>query len=417
MIESVLSVPIQGAFFYDDQAAIRAGRQNDGPVYLGEPLTRGFNAVRMPAHALSVGLRLADGHVAWGDMMCVQYAAAAGREPVLDIDMTRAQLAGEIGERLRALPLESLREELDRVFAPLADGSRVSLAAEFGISQAVLQAFSHVRRCTMAEVLARAYALPLVARAVPIYAQSGDDRRANAQKMIMKRTPILPHGLINSPTKFGREGAAFLDYAGWVADAVHREKDASYVPTLHFDLYGNAGLAFGGDPARIAKFISSVEERVAPLALNIESPADYGGVAAQIDGFAAIKRELQTIGSKARIVADEWCDSLEDIKRYAQAGAVDIVQIKCPDVGSVTRSLEAILLCKAHGVGAHMGGSCAETDLSARACVHVAVAGQADMQLAKPGMGVDEALSIVGNEQQRLLAQLSSRNPEAVAAS
>lgn len=415
MIESILCVPIQGAFFYDDQAAIRAGRQNDGPIYLGKPLTRGFSAVRMPAHALSIGLRLVDGHVAWGDMMSVQYAAAAGREPVLDIELTRTQLAGEVGERLRALPLKSLREELDRVFAPLADGSRVSLAAEYGISQAVLQAFGHMQRCTMAEVLTRAYGLPLVAKAVPIYAQSGDDRRANAQKMIMKRVPILPHGLINSPAKFGQDGVDFLDYAGWVADAVRREGDATYAPTLHFDLYGNAGLAFGGDPARIAKFISTVEHRVAPLALNIESPADYGGVAAQIDGFAAIKRELKSIGSAARIVADEWCDSLDDIGRYAQAGAVDIVQIKCPDVGSVTRSLEAILLCKAHGVGAHMGGSCAETDLSARVCVHVAVAGQADMQLAKPGMGVDEALSIVGNAQQRLLAELSTKKLEAAA--
>ncbi|QHI98744.1 methylaspartate ammonia-lyase [Xylophilus rhododendri] len=416
MIDSVLSVPIQGAFFYDDQAAIRAGRMSDGPLYLGEPLTRGFRSVRMPAHALSVGLKLTDGHVVWGDMMCVQYAAAAGREPLLDIALTRSQLEGEVGERLRQLPLQSLRAELDMLFAPLADGSRISLAAEFGLSQAVLQAFAYSMRCTMAEVLTQAYALPLVARRVPIYAQSGDDRRANARKMIMKRTEILPHGLINSPAKFGKDGAEFLEYAGWVADAVLGEKDPGYLPTLHFDLYGNAGASFDGDPARIAAFIAKVEKRVAPMPLNIESPADYGSVDAQIGGFAAIKRELKSIGSQARIVADEWCDSLDDIKRYAEASAVDIVQIKCPDVGSVTRSLEAILLCKEHGVGAHMGGSCSETDLSARVCVHVAVAGQADMQLAKPGMGVDEALSIVGNEQQKLLAELSLKSPATVSA-
>ncbi|MNP84581.1 Methylaspartate ammonia-lyase [compost metagenome] len=56
-----------------------------------------------------------------------------------------------------------------------------------------------------------------------------------------------------------------------------------------------------------------------------------------------------------------------------------------------------------------MGGSCAETDLSARVSVHVAVAVQADMQLAKPGMGVDEAITIVSNEQSRLLAELATR--------
>jgi methylaspartate ammonia-lyase len=408
MIESVLSVPIQGSFFYDDQVAIRAGRENDGCVYLGDPLTPGFRAVRMPAHALSVGLRLADGTVVWGDMMCVQYAAAAGREPILDVARTRDQLAGEVGARLRALRLEDLRGELEEVFAPLADGTRLPLAAQYGISQAVLQAFAYRRHCTMAEVLADAYDLPLVARAVPIYAQSGDDRRVNAQKMIMKRTPVLPHGLINSPAKFGSRGDVFFEYAGWVADQVMGQNDPSYQPILHFDLYGNAGLAFDRDPARIARFIAEVEERVGPLTLHIESPADFGSVEAQITGFAAIRRELQALGSRAKIVADEWCDTFDDIRRYAEAGAADIVQIKTPDVGSVTRSLEAIQLCKRHGIGALIGGSCTETEISARVCVHVAVAGQADLQLAKPGMGVDEALCIVGNEQARLLAMLEA---------
>ncbi|TJV20320.1 MAG: methylaspartate ammonia-lyase, partial [Mesorhizobium sp.] len=45
----------------------------------------------------------------------------------------------------------------------------------------------------------------------------------------------------------------------------------------------------------------------------------------------------------------------------------------------------------------------------AQASVHVSVATQADMMLAKPGMGVDEAFSIVGNEQDRLLAILNRR--------
>jgi methylaspartate ammonia-lyase len=48
--------------------------------------------------------------------------------------------------------------------------------------------------------------------------------------------------------------------------------------------------------------------------------------------------------------------------------------------------------------------------------VHVAVATQADMMLAKPGMGVDEAISIVGNEQSRLLALLQ-RNAAAATVS
>jgi len=41
--------------------------------------------------------------------------------------------------------------------------------------------------------------------------------------------------------------------------------------------------------------------------------------------------------------------------------------------------------------------------------VHVAVATQVELMLAKPGMGVDEAYSLIVNEQSRLMAVLRRR--------
>jgi methylaspartate ammonia-lyase len=157
---------------------------------------------------------------------------------------------------------------------------------------------------------------------------------------------------------------------------------------------------------RIADFMMTLEQDADGLALNIECPADFGSLSAQIDGYANLVAALARKGSRARVVADERCNTLSDIADFAKAGAGHILQIKAPDVGGLDDIIEAILICRRHGVRAYLGGSCAETDLSAKACVHVAVAAQADMMLAKPGMGVDEALTIVGNEQSRLLAQL-----------
>jgi methylaspartate ammonia-lyase len=68
-VSDVLLVPAQGAFFYDDQLAIREGAASDGFTYQGKPRTPGFTAIRMPAEALSVGLKLSDGAIVWGDMM------------------------------------------------------------------------------------------------------------------------------------------------------------------------------------------------------------------------------------------------------------------------------------------------------------------------------------------------------------
>ena len=79
-----------------------------------------------------------------------------------------------------------------------------------------------------------------------------------------------------------------------------------------------------------------------------------------------------------------------------------MAQIKTPDLGGINNSIEAILYCKAHGMGAYLGGTCNETNRSAEVCAHIAMATQPDQMLAKPGMGVDEGYMIVYNEMSRI---------------
>src|SRR6185437_87858 len=83
-VRDVIFAHSNGASFYEDQLAIRQGLEVDGFHYLGEPVTPGFKSIQMPASAVSIGLVLANGEIAWGDMMGVQYAAAAGRDPLFD---------------------------------------------------------------------------------------------------------------------------------------------------------------------------------------------------------------------------------------------------------------------------------------------------------------------------------------------
>jgi methylaspartate ammonia-lyase len=107
-----------------------------------------------------------------------------------------------------------------------------------------------------------------------------------------------------------------------------------------------------------------------------------------------------------QLVADEWANTLEDIRAFVEAAAADMIQIKLPDLGGLHNAVEAVLACRSAGVGAFVGGSYAETDLAARASVHVALATQADLLMAKPGLGVDESISLVQNEMARTLVQI-----------
>ncbi|MER8996026.1 methylaspartate ammonia-lyase [Mesorhizobium sp. M0678] len=412
-IKDILLAPGNGAFFYDDQDAIRSGAIQDGFIYVGAPKTPGFTVVRVPASSLSVGLVLADDKVVWGDMMSVQYSGAGGRDPLFDIKEISDLTSQVVVPRLLDVDASLYLDACAKVFEPFQH-ERLPLALEYGVSQALLRAAAHLRRMTMAEIICSEFDLPLPTHSVPIYCQSGDAREINVDKMILKAVDVLPHGLINSRQKFGTDGQTFMEFVRWVSMRTRELGHPGYQPVLHFDVYGWIGQEIGLAPQSIADFICKVAESVPGFTLNIEFPADFGSTQAQIENYAEIVSILDARGSNARIVVDERCNTLGDIRLFAEAKAAHLVQIKTPDVGSIADTARAVLICKANKVGAYVGGSCTETDLSAQASVHVSVATQADMMLAKPGMGVDEGFSIVGNEQNRLLAILNRRATENV---
>jgi methylaspartate ammonia-lyase len=224
--------------------------------------------------------------------------------------------------------------------------------------------------------------------------------------MILKRVDVLPHGLVNNLEKLGVDGGTFLAYVAWVARRVGQLGGPGYEPVLHFDLYGVAGEVFADDDA-IAGYLARAAEAARPYRLRIETPVIAASRAGQIERLRGIREALRRGGAPVELVADEWCNTLEDIREFVAAGACDMVQVKMPDLGSVANSIEAVLECRRAGTKAYLGGSSAETEQSARVSVHVAVATRADVQLAKPGMGVDEGLMLVANEQARLLARLT----------
>ena len=80
-----------------------------------------------------------------------------------------------------------------------------------------------------------------------------------------------------------------------------------------------------------------------------------------------------------------------------------------PDLGGVNNTIEALLLIHQSGLGGYCGGTCNETDRSAQVSAHIAMACGAIQILAKPGMGVDEGMMIVGNEMARTAALVEYR--------
>jgi methylaspartate ammonia-lyase len=291
------------------------------------------------------------------------------------------------------------------------EGRRLHTAVRYGLSQALLMARALERRRLMAEVVAEEYGQASPDARVPIFGQSGDNRYENVDKMILKDVDVLPHGLINHiDEKLGRKGEKLREYIEWLVRRVAALRSREdYLPHLHIDVYGTIGAALGLNPGVIADYLAGLEASAGGHALYIEGPVDVEEKGRQIEALKAITEALRAKGSRVKIVADEWCNTLEDIRDFTDAKACHMVQIKTPDLGGIQNTADSVLYCKERGMEAYQGGTCNETDVSARACVHAAVAMRADLTLAKPGMGFDEGFTIVNNEMERILAVAKAR--------
>ena len=395
-------------FYFDDQRAIKQGAGHDGMFYVGTPVTEGFRSVRQAGESISVMLILEDGQIAYGDCAAVQYSGAGGRDPLFLAEdfipvidkFIKPQLVGKEANDFRGLC--AMMESIE------VGGKRLHTAIRYGLSQAILDAVAKATGRMMCEVVADEYGCTVSETPIDIFTQSGDDRYVNADKMIIKGAQVLPHALINHvEEKLGKNGEKLAEYIAWLRDRILENRTSEdYLPVFHMDVYGTIGAAFGNNNyAAMADYIEKLGQIAKPFHLRIEGPMDCDcDRETQVVALAGLTAELDTRGCDVELVADEWCNSLEDIKEFADRKAGHMVQIKTPDLGGINNTIEAVLYCKEKGIGAYQGGTCNETDRSAQVCVHCAMATQPVQILAKPGMGVDEGYMIVYNEMNRIIA-------------
>jgi methylaspartate ammonia-lyase len=341
----------------------------------------------------------------------VQYSGVGGRDSVFEAAAAIATIERHVSPLLIGLELVDFRSTATLVDTLAEDGRPLHTAIRYGVTQALLDAVARSRGLTMAEVIRDEYNTGVTLMPVPMFVQSGDDRHNNVDKMVLKQADVLPHGLINHvETKLGRNGALFAGYVAWVRDRILALRiRPDYEPALHFDVYGTIGDAFNNDVEQTADYLTTLGNLAQPFRLSIEHVIDAGSRDAQITTSAALRAALRARGSDVQIAVDEWCNTLADIELFVHARSADIIHVKTPDLGGVNNTIEALLLVARNGLAAYCGGTANETDRSAQVSAHIAMACGAVQVLAKPGLGVDEGMMIVGNEMARVAALVQAR--------
>lgn len=391
--------------FHIDAAAVRAGAVPDGFDWRGAALTPGFSRIVEPAESLSVLLVLEDGLVGFGDCVDVAYAGSGGREPPFLPDRVLPRLGATLRERFIGAEIAAWRALATGFDAADADGARWPAAVRYGVGQALLHAASLAQRRPMAGLIAEAYGLAPPREAPPLLAAAGLDDRDTLDRLILKRVEVLPHSFVTDLDRhLGPGGDALVGHVGRVAARAAQLGGEAYRPTLQFDMSGHLGRLFPAPDGRLADFLERLADAAAPLALRIECPWLAASRAAQIEIYAELTATMRRRGRALRIGTDEWCNTLDDFAAFAAAGAGDYLHVKMPDLGCITNSMAAVSTCRDRGMEVLLGGSANETDQSARVSAHIGLAFRPEVMLAKPGLGGDEALTIMRNEMARALA-------------
>jgi methylaspartate ammonia-lyase len=448
-IVKVLAIPATGAGYVEDLAVLRANFVPLPQRFTAAPITPGFRAVREVAEAVSVGLVLDPGQVAWGD--CVGgatpdqsgqapvFRAAQGLEAIRRLVVPALEGRELTSFRELAATIDTLRQAAEtslppaepevqdpslRAFltalpraiqatrqptsqSPISQfpNSQLHPAIRYGVSQALLQAVALARGVTMAEVIAGEWQLPRPEAPIPIHARSSHERYYDAERMIVRRVASLPHAEVdNVRDEVGEQGNELVRYARWLKQRIESLGGEGYWPTIHLDVRGALGAISDNNLGRVLGHLYSLEQAVAPYPLRVESPVLMDSRQAQIEAMRTLREYVRGRKMKVQLVADEWVNTPADVQAFVDAGAADMIHLDAAQLGSVHNTVEGVLACRAGQVAALVGGGLAETGLAARACVHVALAARPHLLMAEPGAGVDEAVCLTQNEMARTLA-------------
>jgi methylaspartate ammonia-lyase len=268
------------------------------------------------------------------------------------------------------------------------------------------------REETVAEVIAGEWNLPQPGRPILLHAQTHSDPRRSMDEMIIRQVDSLGYELAQGlGAETGGDGEALVQFVRWLRERIGELGASDYQPTIHLDVHGFLGRIYENNLGRILGYLYRLESHVQPYRLRIESPVVMDSREAQIETMKTLREYVQFRKMSVELVADEWANTLDDVRAFLAAQAADMIHVKMPQLGSVHNSVDAVLSCREREIGALLGGSCTETDISARVSAHVALATLPDAIMAKPGEDVTAGIALLQNEMARALVTIKRARP------
>lgn len=338
---------------------------------------------------LSVGLRVGD-RTYWGDcVLDTPGTEELGRSP-------------DSEEQIQQAASSMVGMELDTYRGSQTQLRELPFAAlQYGMSQALLHAFSDRRGVLPFELLSDEWSFQPATRPLTFHGSCAFEGDKNLNEFLQARLPSLPAGTAaDVKPLLESRGRGLLQYVQSLRQKVEELGDPQYHPVFHFDLHGSLGDQFGEDFSGLCDYLISVERACTPYPLRLESPFLARDLLNQVHLFARLREALESRDSQIQLIADEWTHDLESIRQWLGHRAAHGIHIQVPAMGPLHHTLEAIRLCREAGVTSLLGGS--HTEPSARAIVQLGMAAQPDWFVIDP-LRSQNSLKVVKEEMNRIL--------------
>ena len=369
--------------------------------------------IRQPARVLSIGLQLESGETAWGDCLSVSFAGKSGRDQAIQTSSARDALQ----EHSLLLALQKFK---GRLLCEADAGLAIEFpdwkpAIRFGVSQALVNAVAVSNHCLATDVLQQALGSVAASTAPALQGSCGSNWHDAVERMIVAGVKYLPQGQFeNLAEELGADGSRLFSYISWLKERIAKLSPVSLTGTnfprvITLDFHGALGQIFNGNVNAIVDYIERLAKSCQPFDLHVESPVVEETFHAQVNKLSKLTEAIRSRGISVKIIADEWANSLDEIKILATQTVLDGIHIKMPDTGSILDSGRAVEVCKANGIFVLLGGSCTETACSAQLAAHLAMATGPNALLVKPGISFDEGFSLITNELAKIQSLRATR--------
>ncbi|HEX6385984.1 MAG TPA: hypothetical protein VF177_15040 [Anaerolineae bacterium] len=283
-------------------------------------------------------------------------------------------------------------------------------AIRYGVSQALLAAVAMAQNKRVAETVVAEYNLPAKPiSTVAIHVSAGppsDEAITAVDTLLSSQVASLGYTIAGSNDKaqMGSNGERLQQYVRRLQTQIAAAETSGYQPVIHLDVRGGLGRLFDNDPGKILGALFGLEQAAKPYLVRVVDPVIMDSRQGQIETLRQLKEYLRLRRMRLQLVASAWIDSAEDVDAFVQSEAVQAIQLNAPQLGSLHRTIEAILACRERGITSLLAGHGGDDGYCAQILAHVALATQPDLIVAPESA---HGFALLHNEMARTLAWLS----------